>query len=89
MHMYGKLCALFLLLAWCSSFALSQRPVLNIQVCSDFEEYTYSYACQPTCAERTCTITSESAKRETCTCKLGYIRQYTKGPCIRTSRCPL
>ncbi|XP_041763602.1 uncharacterized protein LOC121589065 [Anopheles merus] len=88
MHMYGKLCTLFLLLAWCN-VAFTRQVVPNIQVCPDFAEFTFTYECQPTCAERICTITPTSVKRDACTCKLGYIREYKNGPCVRTSRCPL
>uniref|UniRef100_A0A182SMQ1 TIL domain-containing protein n=1 Tax=Anopheles maculatus TaxID=74869 RepID=A0A182SMQ1_9DIPT len=84
MQLYGKLCSLFLLLAWCNVVYTAVAP--NIQVCPNFEEYTFSYECQPTCANRLCTITSTSPKREGCTCKLGYIRQVAKGPCIRNSQ---
>ncbi|XP_050072160.1 uncharacterized protein LOC126560042 [Anopheles maculipalpis] len=85
MHLYGKLCTLFLFLAWCNVAYSAVAP--NIPVCPSFEEFTYSYECQPTCATRVCTITSTSPKREACTCKLGYIRAGPKEACIRNSQC--
>uniref|UniRef100_A0A182W0R9 TIL domain-containing protein n=1 Tax=Anopheles minimus TaxID=112268 RepID=A0A182W0R9_9DIPT len=85
MHLYGKLCSLFLLFVWCNVAFAAVAP--NIPVCPTYEEFAYSFECQATCAARTCPNTNDSPKREACVCKLGYIRQYAKGPCIRNSRC--
>uniref|UniRef100_A0A182RQH8 TIL domain-containing protein n=1 Tax=Anopheles funestus TaxID=62324 RepID=A0A182RQH8_ANOFN len=85
MHLYGKLCSLVLVLVWCNVAFAAVAP--NIQVCPTNEEFTFGYECQATCAMRTCTITDSSPTREGCTCKLGYIREFDKGSCIRNSKC--
>uniref|UniRef100_A0AAG5D043 TIL domain-containing protein n=1 Tax=Anopheles atroparvus TaxID=41427 RepID=A0AAG5D043_ANOAO len=86
MHLYGKICSLFLLLAWCNVAFSVSAP--NIQVCPDFEEFTYSYECQPTCASPTCQNADGSQPRDKCTCQAGYVREFDKGRCIRATSCP-